>query len=459
MPTKKLTVFPLIFITAALFMTLRNMPAMAETGMQMFFFNIVTVFVFLIPIALVSAELATGWPENGVFHWIEAAYGKKLGFIAVWLQWIQSIFGITSILAYIGGSLAYVFAPELGTNKYFVTFVIITVYWLATLLNFKGTERSGNISSIALILGVIIPSILLIIGGIVYMIRGGIPHLDYSLSLSTVMPSLADSHSLLLFLSFIFGFVGIEVSANHAKEVENPQKDFPIALFSAAIIGFIFTLLGGLAIALIVPKEQINDINGASQAFSILFIKFGIQGFLPFIAFLIALGAAGQVSTWIVGPIKGIWAAGKSGMLPEQLLKMNKHQVPTQLLITQACLITAIGLIFLFFDNVNNVFLLLTSIAVILYSIMYLIMFIAAIKLRYTHPLTPRAYKVPGGNLGMWIISGMGSVCAFVCIFIGFIPPQHLPFSNLLYQTILFTLCALSISIALLILKRRTKLL
>ena len=74
---RNLGVVTLTMMTAALFFTLRNMPMMAATGLQMIFFNIVTVFAFLIPIALVAAELATAWPKNGVFHWVEEAYGTQ----------------------------------------------------------------------------------------------------------------------------------------------------------------------------------------------------------------------------------------------------------------------------------------------------------------------------------------------------------------------------------------------
>jgi amino acid transporter len=73
----RIGVFTLIMITSALFMTLRNFPMMAETGLQMIFFNLITVFAFLIPIALVSAELATGWPHNGVYFWVKEAFGPK----------------------------------------------------------------------------------------------------------------------------------------------------------------------------------------------------------------------------------------------------------------------------------------------------------------------------------------------------------------------------------------------
>ncbi|SMH66590.1 membrane protein of unknown function [Acidithiobacillus ferrivorans] len=127
---QNLGIVTLTMMTAAIFFTLRNMPMMAATGLQMIFFNIVTVFAFLVPIALVAAELATTWPKNGVFHWVEEAYGKQWGFTAVWLQWVQSVFGIASILAYIAASLSYAFAPQFASNRWFVFSVIILVYIL-----------------------------------------------------------------------------------------------------------------------------------------------------------------------------------------------------------------------------------------------------------------------------------------------------------------------------------------
>lgn len=126
-----LGVVTLTLMTTALFLTLRNMPMMAETGLQMVFFNLITVFAFLVPIALVSAELATAWPRNGVFHWVEEAFGTRWGLVAVWLQWVQSLFGITSILSYVAASLAYAFEPRLAGSRDFIVAVILIVYWTA----------------------------------------------------------------------------------------------------------------------------------------------------------------------------------------------------------------------------------------------------------------------------------------------------------------------------------------
>lgn len=425
----KIAFIPLVLITTALFMTLRNMPMMAETGMQMVLLNAITVFAFLIPTALISAELATGWPQNGVFHWVEAAFGTPVGFVAVFLQWIQSIFGVTSIVAYATATLTYAFDPELGSNRYYITFSVLALYWAATLINFRGTETSEKISGYAVSIGVFFPSALLILFGIYYLFSGETIALDTSATLSNWVPSLSDTTSLVFFMSFVFGFVGIEVSACHANEVENPQKNYPRAIFTAAIAGFVITLAGGLAVSLILEKGNISNINGALQAFSAYLNAYGLSILTPFIALLVAVGAAGQVSTWIVGPVKGMWAASRKGLLPAHFAKANKNNVPTALLVLQASLISFIALSFILFENVNLVFLVLTSTAVLLYSLMYLLMFVAAIRLRYTHPHIPRPYRVPGGNWGIWLLGIIGMLTAISCFAIGFIPPPSLPFS------------------------------
>ncbi len=453
----KMGVFTLTMITSALFMTLRNMPVMAETGMQMLFLNFITVFAFLIPVALVSAELATGWPHNGVYHWIREAFSEKIGWLAVWLQWSQSIFGVTSILAYAAASFSFLINPDLASNKYFIVLIILVVYWGATFANLHGTKLSGIISSVCVISGVFIPTIALIVLSIIYVSSGHPGHLDISFTAQNYLPSIHDSRYLGLFLSFIFGFVGIEVSASHAREVESPHKNYPIAIFSAAIIGFILTLLGGMAIAIVIPVKDINLVSGAMQTFSAIFKTYNLSWLTPLAAFLVAFGAAGQVSTWIVGPVKGIFAAGKAGNLPPIFRRENSKGVPKNLLILQAVLISTIALLFLLFTNVQTGFLVLTSIAVLLYSIMYIIMFVAAIRLRYTHPDTPRPNRFPGGNLGNWLNGGMGLITVFVCFLIGFIPPPTKTITILTYESVMMVGVGLLVALPLCILRKRTR--
>jgi len=65
-----LGVFVLAMINVCIIASLRSLPLMAEEGFSLVFFFVVAALMFLIPSALVSAELATGWPKNGgVYLW------------------------------------------------------------------------------------------------------------------------------------------------------------------------------------------------------------------------------------------------------------------------------------------------------------------------------------------------------------------------------------------------------
>lgn len=61
---------------------------------------------------------------------------------------------------------------------------------------------------------------------------------------------------------------------------------------------------------------------------------------------------------------------------------------------------------------------------------MYIMMFAAAIYLRYKEPNTPRPYRVPGGNFGMWVVAGAGFIGSLMAFVLSFIPPSQIPVGN-----------------------------
>ena len=164
----KLSVFVLAMMNVAIIMNLRGLPMMAKEGLAMIFFLLFTMVMFLMPTSLVSAELATGWPtDGGVYKWIKEAFGGKLGFIAIWLQWIQNVIWYPTILAFAAGALSYLFLnPALASNKFFNVIVILVVYWGATLMNFRGLKTSGWLSTAGVLGGTIFPAILIILLGL-----------------------------------------------------------------------------------------------------------------------------------------------------------------------------------------------------------------------------------------------------------------------------------------------------
>jgi amino acid transporter len=206
----------------------------------------------------------------------------------------------------------------------------------------------------------------------------------------------------------------------------NPKRDYPRAILFSAMIILGLTIPGVLAIAIVVPQQDISLLAGSLQAIAVFLEAYQLKPFMPYIALLIAVGAIASVSTWVVGPSKGLLAAAQSGDLPPLFRKVNGKGMPVPLLLFQAIVVSFISLLFIFLPTLNEAYWMLMAVVSELYLIMYLLMFAAAIRLRYKHPDIERPYKVPGGNVGMWCVAGLGFLSSLFTIFIGFFPPDHI---------------------------------
>ena len=422
----QLSIFMLAMMNVAIIMNLRGLPMMAKEGLAMVFFLLFTTIIFLIPTSLVSAELATGWPiSGGVYRWVKEAFGGRMGFVAIWIQWIQNVIWYPTILAFAAGALSYLFLnPALAGNKLFNLIVILAAYWGATLVNFRGMKTSGWLTTAGVLGGTIFPALLIIGLGIVWWAKGNT--LEFTLTSHSILPDFSNFDNISFLAGVILLFAGMEVSAVHALDVKNPKRDYPIAIFLATIIIVTIFTLSSLSIAAVIPVEKISLTSGIMQGFSDLLALFKLDWLLPAIGFLVAFGAIGAVTAWIIGPSKGLLATAQDGDLPPFLAKVNKNGVPTRILTIQACIVSVLALVYLLMPNVSSAFFLLTALTAILYLIMYIMLFATAIRLRYSQPNVPRAYEIPGGKIGMWIVSGIGILGAIFAIVVGFFPPSQL---------------------------------
>ena len=100
-------VFTLAMINVSAIVSLRGMPAESTYGLSSVFYYIFAAVFFLVPVSLVAAELTTGWPQKGgVYRWVGEAFGKKWGFLAIWLQWIESTIWFPTVLTFAAVSAA-----------------------------------------------------------------------------------------------------------------------------------------------------------------------------------------------------------------------------------------------------------------------------------------------------------------------------------------------------------------
>ena len=115
--------------------------------------------------------------------------------------------------------------------------------------------------------------------------------------------------------------------------------------------------------------------------------------------------------------------AGRDGALPPFLQRENRHAAHQPILIVQALIFTLMSTFYLAFDDVQVAFWLMNIVPTMLYIIMYILMFMAAVRLRYTQAEVPRRYRVPFGIVGIWGLAILGSLAGLTAIVFAFIPP------------------------------------
>lgn len=433
-----LSTFALIMLITSAIDNIRNLPSTALFGSALIFFFIFSAITFLIPAALVSAELSTAWDKkNGVYHWVKLAFGDKTALLAIWLQWINTMVWFPTILSFIAGTAVYLLNPSLAQNKIYLVSVILGVFLSLTLVNLKGIKVSAKFTSICTMIGMVIPMLLIMAMGIIWLILG--KPLQVHFNSHDLLPSLGHSENWISLTAIMTAFLGMELAVVHIKNIKNPQKTFPKALAISVAFILITMIFGALAIAFVLPVNQINLVNGVMQAFTSFFAAYHLAWFIPIITIMLVMGSLGSMISWIISPAKGLLQAAEDGFLPKFFSKENKHGVASNLLIIQAVLVSLVCLAFLLMPSVNGSYWLLTDLSTQLYMLMYVLMFTAAITLKYKFAQTPRPFAVPGGKLGMWIVGSLGLIGSAITLIVGFFPPDGVNVGSTLHYELTFT--------------------
>ncbi len=427
-PKRVLSVFSLVMINVIAVDSLRTLPITAKLGFSLISYYLLAAFAFFIPVALVAAELATAYPNTGgIYVWVREAFGRRAAFITIWLQWIYNIVWYPTILAFIAATCAYVFAPDLANNRYYLWGAAVCLFWLFTLLNCFGMRVSSIISILGASLGTILPMVGITVLGIIWLVQGHPTQITHA---TTWLPDFSSLGNLSIFSGVLFGLLGMEMSAIHAEEVMNPQRDYPRALAYSTIIIFSTLVLGSLAIVIVVPADALSMVSGLIEAYAIFFNAYNMPWMTPVTAGLIILGGVSGLAAWIIGPTKALLVSALDGCLPRQFTHMNRHGAPTIILMTQGIIFTLLSTVIIFVDSINEAYWMLSDLCAQLALLAYLFMFAAAIKLRYSRADQHRTYKIPGGNWGMWVVAGTGFICCILTIMIGFVPPTQISIEN-----------------------------
>ena len=277
-----------------------------------------------------------------------------------------------------------------------------------------------------------------------YVLPALVYHSAAPMTAGHVLPAWNGLASIVLVVSSFFTYAGVEVNAVHIDELRNPGRDYPKSIFLAVALVLVVFITSTLAISWVVPSGQISLTVGVMQAFNRLLTHFGLGFAVPVIAIAVAVGALAGMWTWLDGPSEGLLRIGRQqGFLPPYFQRVNGKGIEVRILAAQGAVITVIALLYAFIPSVSRAYWIFAALATQVYLIMYVLMFIAAMRLRRSQPDRTRGYRAPA----LGLLSVLGVVSSAAAFVIGFVPPSQLGSSNPLGYIVLLLAGILAVGI------------
>lgn len=430
-PKKGLTLWAFFAMTASMVMTVYEYPSFASSGMHLVFFLLIGGIFWFLPVALCAAEMATvkGWQSGGLYTWVANTLGQRWGFAAIFYQWFQITVGFITMIYFIVGALSYALNWQaLNDNVWIKLCATLIIFWLITFSQFFGIKNTARIAKIGFFVGVLGMGIVLFVLAIIYVIAGGPIQVKMS-GVSSWIPDFSNLSTLVIFVSFILAYAGVESSASHANEMKNPGRDYPLAMFMLVICAIVLDTLGGFTVAMTTPTKILGLNTGVIQAFQHIVKYFGgAEWIVRIFAVILCLGVIAEIAAWVVGPSAALKTAAENGLLPKKLAEVNKHNVPVPLTIVQGVIVTIWAFVLTLGGggNANLSFFVAMALTVCIYLVGYALLFLGYIVLVHKHPDYPRAFHIPGGKGFKTVVAVVGLIISVFAFFISFVPPSNI---------------------------------
>jgi amino acid transporter len=382
--------------TVSAILLLDTLAASASIGVSSITWWILLGFIYMVPYAMISAELGTTFPEQGgIYAWIRDTFGKRWSTRLSWLYWLNNVLWISSVLVLFSGIFAQMFFPDMSLAMKIG--ISITVTWIVVLITILSLRIGKWIPNIGALIK-LVAFLSLIAGGVAYANRDGVT-LANEFSLYDFVPEWGSS--LQYISTIIYGMLGFELMSSAAAEMKDPRRDIPRAVFWSALTVFLMYILGTFAILAAVPVGEIDLVEGLVDTFHILFGESQLGH-----AAAVALGTCvlftffSNSVTWSIGCNRSAAEAAIDHELPSFLgISHKKYGTPLGAAVSLGVCMTLVLIGFGAMAGSNEeLFWKLFAASAVIYMLPYIGACLAFYRARTKYPDRPRPFKAPGGN-------------------------------------------------------------
>jgi len=220
---RKAALLPFVFVMYA-YATggpfgLEDMVRTSGPGLTLLYHLFIPLF-WCIPVSFVAAELTTAIPvEGGFYRWVRTAFGDFWGFQAGWWNWSASFLLAAAYAVLATDYLSFYFSGIVGWKHHLVSMLIIA---LIAWINVRGIQMVGAVSTVLSIF------VLLVVAALCVIAATKWHHNPFS---PLVPPHVPRFQVFGVGLALgLWLYSGYEQVSSVAEEVENPQRNYPIAL-------------------------------------------------------------------------------------------------------------------------------------------------------------------------------------------------------------------------------------
>lgn len=422
---RTLGVMDLVFLNVAAILGIRWLSTAAQLGPSSLLLWLLAVVIFFVPSGLTVMELSSRDPdEGGIYRWTRSAFGELNGFIAGWTYWVNNLFYYPGLLIFIAGAFLYLGGNEwlgLSDSPYYNAAFSLTLLWFVIALNVIGLNRGKWIPNVgAMATGAVFA--VLVVGGIWAWAAHGSAS---EFSAATLKPDLLDFSTLTFFATMTFAFAGLELGPVMGGEIRNPRRSLPQAILVSGVIIATIYILGTALLMVAVPEGEIDVITGLPQALAAI----GEQIALPALgiagALLAVMSSIGGFGAWLSGVARIPYVIGIDRYLPAALGRTHpKWGTPHVALITQGVIVTLLIMVAVTESTIEEAYVMLLDMTIILYFIPFLYMFAALPVLRRKAAGDNDGISmVPGGMAGVAVCSVLGFAATLLSVVLALIPP------------------------------------
>ena len=411
----------MLFVITAV-VVLDTVGAVAVAGPEAFTWLVAMGVLFLVPSALVTAELGAAFPaEGGHYVWTRLAFGRVAGAVSALLYWIETPIWIGGSLAITAIAVTEEFVAPLG-HAGRLAFALGFV-WLAVAATLAPIRLGRLVPASGAIARVVLIALFSATVGI-YAVRHGV----HGFAAAHLTPTGAGFAALVPVL--LYNYLGFDVPAAAAGEMRDPQRDLPTGILRAGVWTFVLYAVPVLSVLLVLPPERITGLTGFVAAMREVFTVYGpagdALGTLAGALFVWALISSG--ATWLMASARSQAVACLDGAGPGLLGTFSKQGTPARLALVSGVVgsCVSVATFTIAGSSAERYFAVALSLSIAVIALSYVAIFAAPLRLRHTHPSVERPFRVPGGTVGLWVCSGLSLAWTVGALALLLWPP-HLP--------------------------------